>query len=54
VRLSDDKSIRRWYEQFRETVGVEKSNSTGWPKRSDVDEDHVGQVLAQISKQSVS
>jgi hypothetical protein len=31
----DDESIRKWYEQFRETGGVERRHSAGLPRRSD-------------------
>jgi hypothetical protein len=40
-------SIRRWY-------SVEKKHSTGWPRRSSEDVDHVWQVFIQSPKKSIS
>jgi transposase len=50
----DDKSIRRWYRQFRGTGSVEKRYSTGRPRRSDEDVDHVMQAFIRSPKKSIS
>jgi hypothetical protein len=41
MRPADDKSIRRWYKQFRETDTVQNRHSTGQPSRYDEDADRV-------------
>jgi hypothetical protein len=50
VRPPEDKSIRRWYKQFRETRGV---NSIGRPRTTDEDVDLVRQAFIRSPKKSI-
>ncbi|KDR23208.1 hypothetical protein L798_07109 [Zootermopsis nevadensis] len=54
VRPPDDKSIRKWHEQFRETGSVEKRHSTGWPRRYDEDVNSVRQAFMRSLTKSIS
>jgi hypothetical protein len=53
VRPPDDQSIRRKYEQIRDSGSVEKQSS-GRPRGSDEDVDRVRQAFIRSPKKSIS
>lgn len=50
----DDKAIRRWFNQFRETGNVEKKHSTGRPRTSEENVERIRQSCVRSPKKSIA